>query len=494
MAIRRERFDLGEELAPPYETPEGFLVVEAYVSRPGIYVYRNTREDELDGLGKEGELRRELRPDSEVTSPKSLETYRARSVTVGHPRKNGKRVRVDANNVREFEVGTVDGPARVVNGRLAAKLVIKDKAAIAEAKARKRQVSPGHLSEIIVQKGVDPKYGRYDAIQADIEINHIALVERARGGDSLHLRLDGEELREDSADNGKLTTTVEGHAHLVRLTDWEGHACSSGTTSWAVSEGEDHGHEHAWVKNADGTITIAASSGHTHEIVQESPLGTLLDLAGAPLDAAGFPPVAPLRTDGTHHSFRSDEMADKKSREDELTEKVQELEGVIKSLEKERDTLEGRVRERMDAAEAEAVRKAVERADEAEKRLDAYKAGFTQAVKSWTALTVVAQAVLGKGYRMDDKDEANVVADVVKRLDPAIDVVNTPLPELRGHFKQLVARFDRAKKEYADAADTIGSGSRSRADEEARSRKIDDEWNNQWKRPAASTLMLQKER
>lgn len=482
MAVRRERFDrydLGD-LAPPVETPEGFLVVEAYVSRPGIYVYRNTREDELDGLGKEGELRRELRPDSEVTSPKSLETYRARSVTVGHPRKNGKRVRVDAGNVREYEVGTVDGPARVVKGRLAAKLVIKDKAAIAEAKAGKRQVSPGHLSEIIVKKGVDPKYGRYDAIQADIEINHVALVEKARGGDALHLRLDGEEIREDDAGDGKLTTTVDGHAHLVRFTDYDGKSCSSGSTSWAAAEGEEHPHEHAWVKNPDGTITIAASGGHTHELVQDPMLGALHVM------------VDPLRTDG-FHSYRSDEMADKKSREDELTEKVQELEGQIKTLEKERDTLEGRVRERMDAAEAEAVLKAQERADEAEKRLDAYKAGFTNAVKNWTALTVVAQAVLGKSYRMDDKDEADVVRDVVKRLDSSINVIDTPLPELRGHFKQLVARFDRAKKEYADAAETIGTGTRSRGDEEARGRKIDDEWNNSWKRPAASTQMLRKE-
>ncbi len=422
MAVRRERFDQGVELSAPRETPEGFLVVDAFVSRPGIYVYKNTREDELDGLGKQGEYRRELRPDSEVTSKRSLETYRSRSITIGHPRKNGKRVRVDASNVREYEVGSVDGPARVVNGRLAATLIIKDKTAIADAKARNRQVSPGHLSEIIVQKGVDPKYGRYDAIQADIEINHIALVEKARGGDSLQMRLDGEEIREDDAGDG----------------------------------------------------------GHTHEIVQDPMLGALHVM------------VDPLRTDG-FHSNRSDEMADKKSREDELTEKVQELEGQIKTLEKERDSLADRVRERMDAAEAEAVKTAQDRADEAEKRLDAYKGGFINAVKNWTALTVVSTSVLGKGYRMDDKDEADVVRDVVKRLDSSIDVVNTPLPELRGHFKQLVARFDRAKKEYADAADTLGSGSRSHSEDQGRQRKTDDDWNNQWKRPAASTQMLRKE-
>jgi hypothetical protein len=126
MATRRverfDRIDHAEELSAPRETPEGFLVVEAFVSRPGIYRYINTREDEAEGLGPEGAVRLELRPDSEVFSDKSISTYRSRSITVGHPRKAGKRVRVDASNVREFEVGTVDGSARRVGDKLAAQL------------------------------------------------------------------------------------------------------------------------------------------------------------------------------------------------------------------------------------------------------------------------------------------------------------------------------------------------------------------------------------
>lgn len=475
MGTRRvERIDHAEELSAPRETPEGFLEVEAFVSRPGIYRYINTREDEADGLGPAGSERLELRPDDEVFSPKSLATYRTRSITVGHPRKNGKRVRVDSTNVRDFEVGIVDGAARRVGDKLAAKLVIKDKRAIADAKAGKRQVSPGHFIDLEVKKGVDPKYGRYDCIQRDIDINHLALVEKARGGDTLRLRLDGgddvrgAELREDDL-GGKLTTTVEGHAHLVRFSDWDGRSCTSGSTSWSTSEGEEQAHEHAWVKNSDGTITIAASNGHTHELAEET-----------------SPLFAPMRSDGDDMPNEPDE---KKAREDEL----ETLRGEIKQLEKERDGLKLKLQERLDAAEAESVKKAQERADAAEARLDEMRGSFQARVRSFAALQVIAKSVMGDRYRTDDKDDDQIVRDVVKRLDSSIDVINTPIPELRGHFKQLVARHDRARSEYADASTVIGVPSRSHAEAQERQRKTDDDWNNRWKRQPASSQMLRKE-
>ncbi len=488
MATRRverfDRLDLSEEgLAAPHETPEGFLVVEAFVSRPGIYRYTNTREDEADGLGPAGSIRLELRPESEVFSKKSIATYRSRSITVGHPRKNGKRVRVDASNVRDFEVGVVEGSARRVGDKLAASLLIKDKAAIAEVKAKKkRQLSPGHLTELVVEKGVDPKYGRYDAIQTDIEINHLALVEKARGGDALKMRLDGEELREDymGGDEGKLTTTEQGHAHLVCMTDWDGSPRSSGVTSEATTEGEAEEHSHAWVKNPDGTIAIAASGGHTHELAPTQS-DTLVQILSP----------STQRSDGLSH--RSDSMADKKSREDELTERVQELEGEVKTLEKERDGLRVKMQERLDAAEAEAVKKAVERADAAEARLDEYRGSFTKQVRAFATLQSIAKSVMGDTYRCDDKDDVQIMSEVVKRLDSSIDVVNTPAAELRGHFKQLVARHDRAKREYHDAAEIIGDGSRSAARAEVASKKLDDEWDNKWKQPPASAQMLRKD-
>lgn len=464
MATRRvERIDHAEELSAPRETPEGFLVVEAFVSRPGIYRYINTREDEADGLGPIGTVRLELRPDSEVFSEKSAATYRARSITVGHPRKGGKRVRVDAANVREFEVGTVDGGARRVGDKLAATLVIKDKAAIADAKAGKRQLSPGHFIDLIVEKGVDPKYGRYDCIQTGIDINHLALVEKARGGDSLQMRLDdGEELRTDDRP-GKLTTAVTGHQHLVSATDWDGKTCSSGTTSWALAEGDDIGHEHAWVKNPDGTITIAESGGHTHALLEVEEYATT--------------PLAPLRSD-------EGDMSDEKT-------EIEKLRATNETLMKRISELEQQGKLRLDAAETEAVKAAVLRADTAEQKLAQVMGARSKDIQARVQLQRVAEQFMGDHYRCDGKGDDDIKRDVVRRLDSSLDVTSMPSSRLDGHFEALVRLHQKSREDYAQISETLGGG--TRVDHEASAKKVDDQWNNQWKRPPASSQMLKKE-
>jgi outer membrane murein-binding lipoprotein Lpp len=63
-------------------------------------------------------------------------------------------------------------------------------------------------------------------------------------------------------------------------------------------------------------------------------------------------------------------MADKKSREDELTEKVQELEGEVKTLEKERDGLRVKLTRAARCRRGRGGQEGVERADAAEARLD----------------------------------------------------------------------------------------------------------------------------
>lgn len=60
----------------------------------------------------------------------------------------------------------------------------------------------------------------------------------------------------------RLTTSVEGHSHLIIETTAQG-----GETSWAKAEGSEYGHSHPWIRNDDGTITVGEAEGHTHELV-----------------------------------------------------------------------------------------------------------------------------------------------------------------------------------------------------------------------------------
>lgn len=71
---------------------------------------------------------------------------------------------------------------------------------------------------------------------------------------------------EDITKRIKLTTSVEGHSHLIDDSlNYEG-----GETSWNKSEEEEYGHSHPWVRNSDGSITIGESEGHTHKIVDNT--------------------------------------------------------------------------------------------------------------------------------------------------------------------------------------------------------------------------------
>lgn len=55
-----------------------------------------------------------------------------------------------------------------------------------------------------------------------------------------------------------LTTSVNGHAHLLDL------AAASGSTSWEVSG--EHGHAHPYVVTEGGLTVIGEAAGHTHQI------------------------------------------------------------------------------------------------------------------------------------------------------------------------------------------------------------------------------------
>lgn len=168
-------------LRKPVRTPQGFLRVDGYVGKAGIYEYRND----------DGSIRRELRLPEEIFSAIALDGFDAAPLTIGHPSEA-----VTAANVRAHEVGSVHGSARQDGDHVAASIVIKDAAAIRHVESGKHQLSPGYAIDLDETPGNHPTYGRYDAIQRNIVINHLALVDQARGGSTVRLRMDS-----DDADN-----------------------------------------------------------------------------------------------------------------------------------------------------------------------------------------------------------------------------------------------------------------------------------------------------
>jgi len=62
-----------------------------------------------------------------------------------------------------------------------------------------------------------------------------------------------------------MTSSEEGHAHLIEAWSYDGDPFA-GTTSAAQSEGEEQAHNHPWMVNLDGGVVLGESGGHTHTV------------------------------------------------------------------------------------------------------------------------------------------------------------------------------------------------------------------------------------
>lgn len=164
----------------------GFLVDTPIVARVGVQTY----------YLPDGTERREFRPASEVFKPDSLASYQGKPITLGH-------VFVNADNAREVVVGSVSGPAMREDSNVIVPLTVYDKESIEKAKnGIAGELSVGYHTVDIESKGwgsnetgeykldgeyqsqdeIPPDWVRFDALQTEIKVNHVALVYKGRAG------------------------------------------------------------------------------------------------------------------------------------------------------------------------------------------------------------------------------------------------------------------------------------------------------------------------
>lgn len=172
-----------------YFTEEGYLVDHPIVTSVGIFVYHNA----------DGTERRELRLPEEVFSEKSLATYEGKPVIITHDAGY-----VDTENVQDEAIGTILSRGYQDGNDVRAKIIIHDMEAV--RKNGLRELSCGYNLRLDETPGVWEGQP-YDAIQRDIEINHLALVDKARAGEQARLNIDGRD--QDYLIGGKLTMSKE---------------------------------------------------------------------------------------------------------------------------------------------------------------------------------------------------------------------------------------------------------------------------------------------
>lgn len=168
-----QRFD-SIPLSDTYFTPEGYLIDNPILTRVGIFEYHNP----------DGTIRRELRLPEEVFAAESLASYKGKPVILTH-----EAGLVDVENVQQEHIGTILSEGIQDGDNVRAQIVIHDAESLDYGL---RELSLGYTQTPDETPGVwngQP----YDAIQRNIQINHLALVEKARAGEQARLNIDGEE-------------------------------------------------------------------------------------------------------------------------------------------------------------------------------------------------------------------------------------------------------------------------------------------------------------
>ena len=156
-----------------YFTPEGFLKDKPILTSTGIFEYTNP----------DGSIRRELRLPEDVFSPESLRSYKGKPVVVSHD-----AGLINKNNVAENQIGTILSEGERSGDDVRAEIIIHDTDAMKNAGFK--ELSLGYNLDLDETPG-EWNGQRYDAVQKNIRINHLALVREARAGEQARLNMDG---------------------------------------------------------------------------------------------------------------------------------------------------------------------------------------------------------------------------------------------------------------------------------------------------------------
>lgn len=182
----------------PRRTADGYLVADARVARTGIQQYLGSE------LGRPDlPIVNVYRPEDVVFSEDAIKSYAYRPITNNHPKEP-----VTAKTWKRDAVGGIGGDVLRDGEFVNVPLVLMDEAAITDYESGKRELSMGYDATFEFKDGFTPEGLPYQAIQTSMSMNHVALVDRARGGADLRI-----------GDNSPAPSVSSGHKEGGQMAD-----------------------------------------------------------------------------------------------------------------------------------------------------------------------------------------------------------------------------------------------------------------------------------
>lgn len=174
-----QRFD-SVPIRDPYVDPQtGFLYVRRVpIARCMVQPY----------LKADGSIDMEAKKPEYLLSDATVASANNRPVTNGHPAEG----LVTKDNAKKLMKGFTASNAHVEGNMLFNDLTITDADLINDIKNGKRELSIGFQTEVVPEKG-ELNGVKYDSVQKNIKINHIAVVDKGRAGHPVRLLGDSAE-------------------------------------------------------------------------------------------------------------------------------------------------------------------------------------------------------------------------------------------------------------------------------------------------------------
>ncbi|EOW9248375.1 TPA: DUF2213 domain-containing protein [Vibrio cholerae] len=189
-------------------TAEGFLKVSGRAAKTGIQEYF---AHELGLTDREpNAVVRVMRFENEVFSQDSLDSYIGCDVTIEHP-----ETFVSSETFKNSSVGLVTAAKRDGDFVLV-DMIVKDQSAIDAIHSGKVELSAGYQCHYEQA----PQGARYDFIQRDIRVNHLALTDKARGGSQVRLN-DSDMLTVDTSARRKFIDSNLWRVSVGEMTRYE---------------------------------------------------------------------------------------------------------------------------------------------------------------------------------------------------------------------------------------------------------------------------------
>jgi uncharacterized protein len=196
------RVDKNSEISSVTRTDEGYLRIKAPVARSGIYKYRLS----------DGSIQREFIPPETLFNSDSLDTLKLKPVTRDHPSNF-----VDSKSFNRDAVGFTSEQIDSDKNMIYVDFLVTSQDGIDFIESGVNQLSPAYQCDVIKQSGITESGEHYDAIQRNRVYNHLALVDKARGGSSLSFKMDGEDVDCGIETNDSITEGDEPMAKSVRI-------------------------------------------------------------------------------------------------------------------------------------------------------------------------------------------------------------------------------------------------------------------------------------